>query len=308
MARDWKSIFTTWSKPMSDSEEEKADRAARMVKAAIHEHPPLASKGISVYGTGSYKNNTNTRGESDIDIAVVLHDCFFSAYPPDRPPQREQLGHGGGVTYGLNEFRADVGRALVETFGASGVSAGSKAFDVHANTVRLDADVAVFLEHRRYTGDSNADGTWRYLEGVEMRGPNDARIINWHEQHHRNGVEKNVRTGRRYKGVVRILKRLHDDMKENGTAECKAAAQVPSFLLECLAYNASDECFQKDDLFEDTRTVVAQLWNRTRPEMKDLELLEVSGLKWLFGAGQPWSKASAHAFLLSAWQHVGFKQ
>lgn len=308
MARDWRNIFATWSKPTSDSEEEKADRAARMIKAAVYEHAPLGSKRISVYGTGSYKNNTNTRGESDIDIAVVLHDCFFAAYPTDRAPQAEHLGHGGGVNYGLKQFRADVRVALEDTFGPTGVSPGGKAFDVHANTVRLDADVAVFLEHRQYTGNRNADGTWNYFEGVEMRGRGDERIINWHEQHHRNGVEKNVRTARHYKRVVRILKRLRDDMQGNGTSESKAAAQVPSFLLESLAYNASDDCFQRGELFEDTRSVIAQLWNGTRPETKDLGLVEVSGRKWLFGTEQPWSKASAHAFLVRAWQHVGFKQ
>ena len=101
----------------------------------------------------------------------------ISKYPNGKPPQPEDLGHAGGVKYGLKAFREDVGKALRAKFGADGVTAGSKAFDVHSNTARLDADVAVFLEHHRYTGKQNVDGTWHYLEGVEMRGKDNSRII-----------------------------------------------------------------------------------------------------------------------------------
>lgn len=308
MARDWKSLFTNWAKPPSDTEEEKADRAARMIREAINEFEPLKSRGTQVYGTGSYKNNTNARFESDIDVAVVLTDAFFAAYPPNgKKPQASDLGHGKGVSYGLRHFRDDVGRALVKKFGADGVTPGSKAFDVHSNTVRLDADVAVFLNHRRYTGEKNADGTWHYLEGVEMRDRDDTRIINWHAQHYDNGVSKNRRTSRRYKCVVRILKRLRDDMQEQGETPVKAASKVPSFLLECLAYNAGDGCYGGDHLYDDVKAVIGRAWTDTKPGV-DADLVEVSGLKWLFSASQPWTQAEAHEFLLRAWNHVGFKQ
>ncbi len=309
MARDWKALFTSWSKPPTDTETDKADRAARMIRQAIEDHEPLQSKVTSIYGTGSYANNTNTRLESDIDVAVVLHDCFFSKYPVGKPPQaKEDLGHSGHVTYGLRGFGADVGEALNEKFGRGNVTLGSKAYDVHANTVRIDADVAVFLEHRRYTGELNTDATWKYLEGVEMRGSGSKRIINWHHQHHRNGVDKNKRTGRRYKRTVRILKRLRDDMNDKGSAKAQRAADVPSFLLECLAFNAADSCYEHDHVYDDAHAVIAQMWTKTKPETKDLVLREVSRLKWLFHSSQPWTKAQAHAFLLCAWQHVGFKK
>jgi hypothetical protein len=210
------------------------------------------------------------------------------------------------VDYGLAQFREDVGRALVAKFGEQGVTPGTKAFDVHDNSVRLDADVAVFLEHRRYTGQRNTDGSWAYWEGVEMRGANEARIINWHRQHHAQGIGKNNRTGRRFKRIARILKRLRDDMKINGTAEAKLAAAVPSFLLECCAYNAPDGCFNSENLYVDVQAVIADIWRKTKPETPDLELVEVSGMKWLFGSDQPWTKAQLHEFLLQAWRHVGF--
>ena len=308
MSQYWRDRFLTWSRPPSDSEETKADRAARMINDSISSYAPLNKKQMSVYGSGSYKNNTNTRNESDIDIVVVLQDCFFPKYPQGKPPQSEDLGHTGGVAYGLNAFREDVGRALVAKFGSQGVTAGSKAFDVHSNTARLDADVAVFLEHHRYTGKKNSDGTWHYLEGVEMRGQDGTRIINWHRDHYRNGVDKNIRTGRRYKRIARVMKCLRDDMKRGEKKEVREAADVPSFLLECLAFNASDNCYQQEDLYDDLKAVITELWNSTKPEKDDFILKEVSGLKWLFGADQPWTKVSAHNFLLRAWQHVGFSK
>jgi hypothetical protein len=37
MARNWKALFTSWSQPASDTEEAKADRAARMIRETIIE-------------------------------------------------------------------------------------------------------------------------------------------------------------------------------------------------------------------------------------------------------------------------------
>lgn len=306
MARDWYDLFISWSKPPSETEEEKASRAATMIRAAINEYEPLRQKRTEVYATGSYRNNTNTRLESDIDVAVVLRDCFYSEYPANGLPQAADLGHRGDARYTLPAFRDDVGEALTKKFGSTRISRGAKAFDVQANTGRLDADVAVFLEHRRYTGRRNADGSWHYHEGVEMRGAKNERIINWHAEHYSNGVRKNNETCRRYKRVVRILKRVRDDMRNSSDSATSAAANVPSFMLECLAYNASNDCYQRDHLYDDVRAVVAQMWNKTKPDREE-RLVEVSGMKWLFGASQPWSKAEAHNFLLRAWNHIGFR-
>src|SRR5690606_13217999 len=98
--------------------------------------------------------------------------------------------------------------------------------DIKANTYRVEADVAAFFEHRRYTSQYN------YLSGVEMIPDNrDPYIVrNWPEQHYENGVGKNNATGRRYKRIVRILKTLSNEMSANGI---KSAASAPSFLVEC---------------------------------------------------------------------------
>ena len=54
--------------------------------------------------------------------------------------------------YSYADFKNDVEAALKSYFGAGSVTRGNKAFDVHANTYRVDADVVPCLEHRRLMG------------------------------------------------------------------------------------------------------------------------------------------------------------
>jgi hypothetical protein len=239
----------------------------------------------------------------------VLKEAMFYELPPGGLLTPEMLGIKGGVTYGFTPFREDVGKALRAVFGDGGVTAGPKAFNIRENTNRMDADVAVFLEHRRYTGEKKSDGQWFFHGGVEMR-PASGRIINWHQQHYDRGVERNDVTGRRFKRITRILKRLRDEMKEQGSPEVKTAANAaPSFLLECLAFNASKECFNRVEgsYYEDVKAVILDCWTRTQDDARGATFVEVSGLKPLFAPGQPWTRTAANAFLARAWHYVGFK-
>ncbi|MCC6557965.1 MAG: nucleotidyltransferase domain-containing protein [Polyangiaceae bacterium] len=310
MARDWHETFKTWAKPPSDTEEEKGSRAASMIRDAVRAYEPLASKNFEVYASGSYRNTTNVRLASDIDVAIVLKDAAYYEFPKSGSPTREELGTKDAA-YGLTHFRDDVRKALIVKFGEKGVTPGDKTFNIHENSYRLDADATVFLEHRRYTGKKNSDGTWHYFSGVEMRPISNTakRIINWHQQHYDQGVARNDATGRRFKRVTRILKRLRDDMREGGTAEQKAAADVtPSFLIECLVFNAPDSCFGivEGSYYEDVKATIKNLWNATKDDATCSNFVEVSRMKMLFGAGQPWTRDQAHAFLLRVWQRVGF--
>jgi hypothetical protein len=308
--RNWHDTFAAWSKPASDTEEAKAENAARMIREAVRAYPALKHKKIDVYATGSYRNNTNTKTESDIDVAVVLRECFWYALPGGLTA--EMLGLGNSAAYGHAALRDDVGHALVGKFGTGGVTPGDKAFNIHENTYRLDADVAVFIEHRRYTGVKLATGAWEHHLGVEMRPRSDVnkRIINWHDQHYAEGVKRNDATSRRFKRVARILKRLRDEMKADGTQAGRDAAKAtPSFLIECLVFNAPDKCFNLSNgtYFEDVKAVIGDLWNATKAADGCEKHLEVSRMKWLFRDTQPWTREQAHEFLLRAWNHVGFK-
>lgn len=306
---DWHEKFKQWAKPPSDTEEAKASTAAELINKAVRETQILKDRNFKVYPTGSYRNNTNVRLGSDVDIALVCTDAFFYTLPAGRSPA--EFGFGGDAVYGLIEFRRDVGRALRQQFGDA-VQDGSKTFDIAGNSSRLPADATPFLVHREYTGRREADGSWEYHEGVELR-PTDApaqRIINWHDHHYARGVERNDRTRRRFKRVTRILKQLREDMKTRGTAEAKAAAApVASFLIECMVYNAPDGCFnlQEGTYYDDVKAVISDVYEKTETDAACAKMPEVNGRKLLFGTHQGWTRQQAREFLLRAWQHVGFK-
>lgn len=311
MAQDWHERFGSWSKPPTETEEAKGSKAAEMIRDALRSDPTLKDKNFDVYPTGSYRNNTNVRLDSDIDVAVVLRDVFYTQLPPDQSLNWETLGITN-AGYGLTEFRNDVGAALVRKFGSSGVSPGDKTYNVHESKRRLDADVTAFVGHRRYTGRKNPDGSWHYYEGVETRSRKDPgkQIINWHQQHYEEGVKRNTLTKRRFKRVTRILKRIRGDMRDQGQGSiATAAGAIPSFLIECLVFNAPDECFNRTEgsYYDDVRETIRHLWSATRTDDPCKDYVEVSRMKYLFRPGQPWSRDVVHEFLLRAWHHVSFK-
>lgn len=307
MTRDWHEQFKTWAKPPSDTEEDKASRAARMINDALRSSPYLMDRNFDVYASGSYRNNTNIRLGSDIDIAIVLDDAFFYRIPDGYSAQ--YFGLGTPADYGLSQFRDDVGRALRDKFGAS-VTQGNKTFDIAGNSGRLPADATPFLVYRKYSGHRKFDGTWEYHEGVKtVDRATGQEIINWHQDHYDNGVAKNTATGRRFKRVVRILKQLREDMLAKGSAlQRQAATPMASFLLECIPFNASDTSFYKVEgsYYEDVKAVISEMWRATCDDYSAANLVEVNRRKNLFGTHQRWTRAEVNAFLASAWNYVGF--
>ena len=295
MARDWEGTFAFWAQGPSKTEQERYENAERQVRQAIRESPRLAARNITVFTQGSYRNRVNVRQESDVDIGVCCYDVYFGQYPEGMT--RESLGHTGS-DYTFLVFKNEVEEALVNRFGRAAVTRGNKAFDIKANTYRVEADVAPFFEHRRYSANRN------YLSGVELRADNGGTVINWPEQHYTNGVSKNTASSRRYKGMVRILKNLRNEMDDAGQTSAKP---IPGFLVECLVWNAPNECFGKDTFKAAVRATLAHLFNNTMSDEKCSDWGEVSELKYLFRGGQPWTREQAHAWLGAAWNYVGFE-
>jgi hypothetical protein len=142
------------------------------------------------------------------------------------------------------------------------------------------------------------------LSGVELSPDNGDRIINWPDQHLENGVSKNMITGKRYKAIVRVLKKLCNEMADNGIAVAKP---IPGFLNECLVWNVPDDHFGNDSYKSDVRKCLAHLFNNTIDEEKCSEWGEVSELKYLFRGSQKWTWQQAHSFISAAWNYVGFE-
>jgi hypothetical protein len=302
MARDWESIFRNWSKPSSDTEEQKCENAERMIRDAIRGSRSLSGRTIEIFPQGSYQNNTNVRQDSDVDICVRCMDVFFYEIPNEAGFTREDAGISD-ASYTYSQFKNEVEQALVAKFGSQAVRRGNKAFDVHASSYRVDADVVACFEHRRYTYRGQ-DGRYNYLSGTEFQPDNGGSIINWPIQNYENGIIKNKATGDRFKYITRILKRLRNEMEETGIS---SAEPIPSYLIECLVWNVPNERFGHDQYIDDARYALAYTFNETLSEDKCREWGEVNELKYLFRPSQSWTREQAHAFLDTAWNYIGFE-
>ena len=299
MSRDWEFVFTTWAKGPSDTEKTKAENAERQIRQAINASPKLQNRNIVVFTQGSYRNRVNVRKDSDVDIGILCYDTFFPEYPDDNVKMLLEKT-AADATYTYQVFKNEIEEALVARFGRASVKRGNKSFDIKENTYRVEADVAAFFEHRRYTSTSN------YLSGVEMipDNYNPPIVRNWPEQHYTNGVYKNDNTNRRYKRIVRTLKSLSNEMSAQGI---EIAKQTPSFLTECLVWNAPNTCFSFETYKSMLRSVLAHLFNNTLTQEKCSSWGEVSELKYLFRGSQPWSYQQAHKFVSAAWDYVEYE-
>ena len=293
--------FVSWSTGPGQTEANKCSNSETAVRKAIKADMRLAGLDISVFAQGSYRARTNVRQNSDVDICVRYNSEFFPDYP--KGTTRETFGNVEG-SFSFADFKDMVQKALEDYFGMASVTRGNKAFNIFANTYRIEADVVPTFEHRRYTGKRNVDGSHQYLSGVAFDSDSGQRIINWPEQTYRNGVARNTETGRKYKRVIRILKRLRDEMHDKDVVIAK---KTSSFLIECLAWNADSDAFKKDSYTAIIRHLLANLWNRTQEDNDCSEWGEVNELKYLFRHAQPWTRQEANEFLQAAWDYVGYQ-
>jgi len=295
----WEDTFQSWSTGPGTTEQERCDNAVRMVTEALNEDSELARFNISVFPQGSYRARTNIRQDSDVDVCVMLKDTFFAEYPAS---VTQAMAGNSGSSYRYSDFKNSVERALVRKFGRDQVSRGKKAFDVHANSYRVDADVVPTFEYRYYTEKRDTYGQFLYHSGVKLITDDYQSIINWPEQTYQNGLNKNSDTGRIYKRVIRILKRLRNDMQEN---RITAAEDIASFLIESLVWNTPNEIFSRSTYTDVVTGVLAHTFDSTITQEKCVEWGEVNELKYLFRETQPWTREQANNFLDAAWDYVG---
>lgn len=273
-----------WASPPSAAQEERCKNAESMIRNAINASDALKKRTISIFTQGSYANNTNTARTSDVDVGILCSDVIFSAYPEGKSASDFGLVD---TEYTYMKFKDEVGDALVDYFQGGTVTRGNKAFDIKATSYHVEADVAPFFEHRRWSNSGS------YQEGVELRPDNGVRVINWPDQHKKNGIEKNNATGRRYKAMVRVVKSINDQLDD----------PVPGFLLECLVWNVPNQHLGHATYEQTLRSCLSHLYEKL-DEVESDEWGEVSELKYLF-RGNKWTKATARQNVKNLWNQVG---
>ena len=295
----WEDTFRSWGGPPGQTEKEKMENTENAIKNAIQKDAKLSQMEIFVFAQGSYKARTSVRQDSDVDICVCLNSTFFSRYPEGKT--REDYGNtDGSITFA--EFKNLVETALKNYFGSDKVIRGNKAFDIHSNSYRVDADVVPAFAYRYYNGGGEDD----YIKpaGIGFLTDKGVRINNWPKQAYENGVSKQSNTGERFKKMVRVMKKMRNKMQEDNIT---SASDVPSFLIESMVWNVPDNGFNSDDYYDDVKYVVANCFNKTIKDEDCKEMCEVNNIKYLFHSSQPWNRAQAHSFFDAAWDYVGFE-
>lgn len=275
------------------------ENAETAIQKAVKADAKLSTMDISIIRQGSYRSRTNVRQDSDVDIAIRLNSTFFPFYPPGKTKEH-YLNTDGTISYA--EFRGLVTTAMSNYFGAENTTPGNKAIDIHSNTYRVDADVVPTLAYRYYNGEGVDD----YIQptGIGFDTKDRGRIINWPEQTYQNGLDKHNETSKRFRKMVRIVKRLRNYMQEKGVKE---ANDIGSFLIESMIWNAPYDAFGHDTYSADVRAVLAHCFNETLPNGSHATLREVNNIKLLFGTHQAWTRERAHSFFSKAWDYLGIQ-
>ena len=112
------SQFDTWSNQGAITT---SRRTHESIRAALDEHEWPDNIDFEIYLQGSYKNDTNIRGDSDVDIVVQLNSAFFSNLSEE---QKMILGFGK-ASYGWSEFKRDAHQSLINYYGSECVQNGN---------------------------------------------------------------------------------------------------------------------------------------------------------------------------------------
>ena len=278
----------SWTKPSSDTEQDKQDRTERMIKEAISEYPEFHDCDLSVYAKGSYPNKTNVRTESDVDIAVQCSNAFYHNKDSDIISPYE-----GRWT--RSKLRQEVGLALIAKFGTQVDTSGNVAIKVSSSSARVDGDVVPCFNYRRYFDDGS------YKEGSKIFFKDGSSTENYPKDHLEKGRSKNNSTNSYYKKTVRILKRTANAMESDGHHRA-----VASYFVESLVYNCSNQSFLPSTWIATIRGIVYHIWENTQgdSEPSSGRWKEANDFKYLFHQNQGWNRRDGRDFAKAAWNYL----
>jgi hypothetical protein len=199
---------------------------------------PLAN--TEVFLQGSYKNDTNVYGDSDVDIVLCHTGAFYKDLSRLSPQDATAFAaaFGGAVTYANPEFKRDATGYITQLY--KNVTAGSKAlYSPGGNSGRRNADVLIASAFRRYY-EFKSWQNQRYQEGVCFFSAGGSIIENFPKLHSDNCTRKHQDTQNYFKPMVRIFKNMRNKMIEEGLL---ADGIAPSYFIEGMLYNVPNEYY-----------------------------------------------------------------
>lgn len=203
-----------------------------------HKDAPYGPRRVDSFLQGSYCNDTNIYGDSDVDIVLRTKALFHYNIDALSDPDKAEFKrvHPGVAEYQLGNFKADVVSWLERQFGADlDATSSKKVLKIKANGVRRSADVLLVAPHKTYSqyrGERPEDQS--FVEGVLFITSDGAQVVNYPKQHSHNMTAKHQTTSEWLKPTVRIYKNLRNRMVERGHIR---AGTAPSYFLEGLLSN-----------------------------------------------------------------------
>lgn len=228
----------TWSQLPSSAT---AEATHTSIRTLLEQSPRLQRYTFDTFLQGSYRNATNIRSNSDVDIVVRLTSVFEADYSslPWEERFRKEL-QAAKAPYGLSNFRADVLQVLRDYYGYSSVTDGDKALKVAGTPSgsRLPADVLPAMQHSKFFPNN------RKLDGIVFYTQRSGRqVINYPIQHYDNGVLKHQATNNNFKPAVRMFKNARERAIYNNYLRADTA---PSYFVQCLFFNVPDSLFSSN--------------------------------------------------------------
>lgn len=289
-------LLSSWIKPSSDTEKLQQERAERMVRAAIDASGIPGSAEYIVYTKGSYRNSTNVRSDSDVDVVVELTECFYFDFFNCQAPFKEGTPYSGW--WRPQTWRSAVEKAMVDHYGAAAVDlSGNIAINIpEVKGSRPSADVVPCFGYRRFDAP---DRSVAHVGSCVFPKDGSDKVVNWPEQQYTNGVTKNDATGHRYKRFVRALKR-----SENWLVSEEGMAPLASYLMECLVYNVPDHVLTYGDLEQGFDATLDYLAHRLQNDHDTMK--EPNRLKWLFRGHKKWTATECSELVTATQKMFGF--
>lgn len=249
------------------------------------------------YLQGSYGNDTNIYGNSDVDLVVQLNSTFY--YDLDMLTPQEQQAFERDLhkaSYGWQSFRDDVMKALNQYLRGASITQRPKCIKVE--TTNFKTDVVVCAQHKRYyryTSPYDYDAA----EGMQFYVPDDRWVVNFPKAHLDNGIAKNSgsQTGGNFKPSVRMLKNARSHLVSKGIVSKDTA---PSYFVECMLYNVPSELFSanRHDAFY---SILKWLCDNRPKTDNTADFVCQNELIYLFGGIlEQWNTQDANT-LINAW-------
>lgn len=232
-------------------------RTHERIRRALNNHIPkdrlkeqynLSGFNVNVCLQGSYKNSTNIRNSSDVDVvaeftSVNYYDISFLT--PEEEARFERNRNPSQYSFAL--FRQAVRGALVTEFGNNLIHPDNKCIKLDAHNTYTNADIVPCFSHRLYKRYP-AQGNPSYYEGIQFQTQNGDWVVNFPNQHYDSLTTRSTQTNGKIKEYIRLFKALKEALVENGRLGENVA---PSYYIENLLYNVPNRFFTGTGTYHD---------------------------------------------------------